>query len=197
MQERIEIVKTSVLKQLTDISQLSGINSLILSVCLTDTLAGFYCGFKGDQGGNKKRYNAFLSKYLPAYREKLYDIRCNLTHSFSNTLSGLLFIDNAEFTKVFGADITILGSGVFSIDTFKSYLAGAVERYFQDLSNEENTDLRTNFNVRYEHLGILHDSKIAVMRNLKGEIVSHYDKLDSMPGLDLKIAVADGLPLKK
>ena len=98
---KIEKVKSVIQNQLYDIKKITGINSLILSVCLVDTLAGFYCGYNGQKNGNKTRYLKFVEKYLQSHKEYLYEIRCNLTHSFSNTISNFMFIDDKEFTSVF------------------------------------------------------------------------------------------------
>ena len=60
--QNIQKVKLVVEKQLHDINIISGINSLILSVCLIDTLAGFYNGYCGQSTGNKDRYKKFTDK---------------------------------------------------------------------------------------------------------------------------------------
>ena len=61
---KIETVKSVVQNQLDDIKRLSGINSLILSVCLVDTLAGFFCGYTGQKKGTKSAtYNLLKGIY--------------------------------------------------------------------------------------------------------------------------------------
>jgi hypothetical protein len=187
---KVNRVKAVIDSQIEDIKKLNGINSLILSVCLVDTLAGFYAGYSGDSKGNKTRYLNFVKKYLNKYEDHLYGIRCNLTHSFSNTVSKFIFIDNPEFGKVYGENPEILGQKVFDISIFKNDLEKAKEDYFSELISD-NIEIWNNFLVRYDSIGILGNSKIGTARNSKGEFVSNYDDLDTMPGLNLKIAYWD------
>lgn len=191
-------VQTSLCRQLADIKKLEGINSLILSVCLVDTLAGFYSGYDGKQpGGNRKRFEKFVDKYLASHKPYLYDIRCNLTHSFSNTVANFMFVDNTEFTKAFGSSLNIYDSPVFSIDTFKLDLENAFNSYFQDLYNNRVADIQINFQTRFNSFGILQDAVIPTVRNLKGDIINHIEQADTLPGLDLKIMIADPTQIKK
>ena len=194
---KIETVKSVVQNQLDDIKRLSGINSLILSVCLVDTLAGFFCGYTGQKKGNKIRYLQFVERYLQPYKDYLYEIRCNLTHSFSNTISNFMFVDNKEFTSVFKDTTQILDYPIFNIDKFKDDLANAINLYFEELENISSTEIHKNFNSRFDSLNILTDTFLPTLRNIKGEIVKDYDKLDSLLGLDLKIAIASPTKVKK
>ena len=43
---------------------------------------------------------------------------------------------------------------------------------------------------------ILKDTLIPILRNLNGEMVADYHGLDSLPGLDLKIAIASPTKVK-
>lgn len=194
---KIETVKSVVQNQLDDIKKITGINSLILSVCLVDTLAGFYCGYNGQKNGNKTRYLKFVEKYLHPHIEYLYEIRCNLTHSFSNTISNFMFVDNKEFTSIFKKTTQILDFPVFNIDKFKEDLTNAINLYFEELANTSSTEILNNFTLRFDSLKILTDASLPTLRNLKGEIVKDYEKLDSLPGLDLKIAIASPIKIKK
>ena len=191
----IQKVKSVISRQLQDIYSVSGINSLILSVCLVDTLAGFYCGYKGQKKGNRDRYEKFAYKYLPDYCNIIYQVRCDLTHSFSNTLAKYYFVDNIEFTETFGSAVNILDKQTFSIDNFRDSLKKAIENYFSDLNNDPN--LHTNFSIRFNYSNILDDGQIGTVRNLTGKMVKKYDDLDSLPGLDLKIAIADPTKIKQ
>lgn len=195
--DRIQKVKTIIQAQLEDINKLTGINSLILAVCLVDTLAGFYCGFKGQKNGNKDRYLKFVDKYLKTHQSYLYDVRCNLTHSFSNTVSNFLFIDSKEFSNVFPNTTEILDWKVFNIDIFKKDLQAAIDNYFNELHIIPNDELFANFTLRFEHLNILEDGVIPTIKNLKGEMISTYHELDTLPGIDLKIAMFDQTKIKK
>lgn len=196
-QEKIDKVNSAIRQQLADVIILKGINSLILSVCLVDTLAGFYGGYKGEKNGNRKRYLDFVTKYLSKYKDDLYDIRCNLAHSFSNTVSNYLFIDSEEFSKLFPKTIKIHGQPTFHIDIFKGDLSIAMENYFNDLKNPANTTLITNFNLRFDHLNILESSVIPTVRNLKCEMIKNISDCDLLPGTDIKIAIYDPTQIKK
>jgi len=193
---KIATLKSVVQKQLDDIKQLTGINGLILSVCLVDTLAGFYCGYIGQKNGNKTRYLKFVEKYLHQHKDYLYDIRCNLTHSFSNTVSKFMFIDNKEFSNVFKEATHILDWQIFNIDKFKEDLAIAITAYFEELTNSSSRDILDNFNLRFDRLNILKDTLIPTVRNLNDEMVADYQELESLPGLDLKIAIASPTKVK-
>jgi len=190
-------VQTSLQRQLDDIKKLDGINSLILAVCLVDTLAGFYTGHDGKPGGNKKRFEKFVDKYLTTHKAYLYDLRCNLTHSFSNTVANFMFVDNKEFTDVFGSSLSIYGDPLFSINTFKSDLEIACNNYFNELVNNSEVNIQTNFQIRFNVFGILQESNILTVRNLKGELIKHVDQADTLPGLDLKIMRVDPTKFKQ
>jgi hypothetical protein len=187
----IQKVTSVAFRQLRDIHSISGINSLILSVCLVDTLAGFYTGCNGQRKGkgNKERYKEFADKYLPDYCDIIYEIRCDLAHSFSNTLAKYYFVDNREFTKTFGCTVNILEKQTFNIDHFRDSLSKALEMYFFHLNTDVN--LQTNFSIRFNYANILDDGQIGTVLNLNGKMVSKYEELDSLPGLDLKIAIVD------
>ena len=191
----IQKVQSTISRQLQEIYSVSGINSLILSVCLVDTLAGFYCGYNGQKKGNRDRYEKFANKYLPDYCDIIYQIRCDLAHSFSNTLAKYYFVDNLEFTETFGNAANILDKQTFNIDHFRESLKKAIENYFSDMNNDPN--LHTNFLIRFDYSNILDDGQIGTVRNLTGKMVNKYDDLDSLPGLDLKIAIADPTKIKK
>jgi hypothetical protein len=202
----INKVKSALQRQLDDIKKLDGINGLILSVCLVDTLAGFYGGYDGkdkrsadgkEKIGNKKRYENFVDKYLIPYKDHIYGLRCNLTHSFSNTVTNYMFVDNPEFTNVFGEKLNIFNSPVFNIGSFKRDLELAFNSYFADLLNNSTHDILTNFKTRYTSFGILQDGVIGTVRNLKGELINHIDQADTMPGLNLKIVSFDPTKIKQ
>lgn len=191
----IEKVRSSITQQMQDIYSITGINSLILSVCVVDSLAGFYFGYNGQKKGNRDRYKKFADKYLPDYCSIIYQIRCDLTHSFSNTLAKYYFVDNIEFTNVFGSSVKILDKQTFNIDNFRDSLKKAIDNYFSDL-NSDNT-LLTNFTTRFNYGNILDDGLIGTVRNLEGKMVNKYEDWDSLPGLDLKITFADPINVKK
>lgn len=195
--DNIMRIKTAIQNQLKEIDSITGINSLILSVCLVDTVAGFYCGYKGEPKGNKDRYLRFVTKYLNYYKDHLYDIRCNLAHSFSNTLSKFMFIDSPEYSKVFPNTEKILDWTIFNIDKFKNDLRCAIEQYFIELETSNDPELEVNFKTRFEYAGILEDDVIPTVRNLAGEMVKNYDDLDTLPGTNFKIAVDAPTKTKK
>jgi hypothetical protein len=195
--DKISSVKIVALKQLQDIKLISGINSLILSVCLIDTLAGFYCGYNGQKFGNKERFLKFIDVYLTKHKSYLYDLRCNIVHSFSNTVSNFMFVDNKEFTNVFNDVKQLLDWKIFNIDTFKADLENAVEIYFDELSNAKNNVLLDNFNLRYDSLKILEDGVFPALRNSKGEYKFNIEDFDNIPGTDLKSAYYDPIKIKK
>ncbi len=192
---KVEKIKHVISVQHGDINKVNGVNSLILSVCLVDTLASFYCGFSGEKYGNKERYSEFVNKYLPDYKNNLYDIRCNLTHSFSNTLSNYMFIDDEEFARVVGYDVKIFGQPVFNIAVLKSDIANAIEKYFSELILDD--DMTKKFLLRYNYLPILEDSVIPTLRNLKGEMVVKYNELDNAGDLNVKMASYDPTAIKQ
>lgn len=194
---KIKKVKSVLKSQFNEIKNLSGINSLLLSVCLIDTIAGFYCGYNGEKGGNKKRYSIFVENYLPKYNAELYDIRCNLTHSFSNTISNFIFIDNKEYTNIFDYATNIIGQKTFDINLFKNDLENAINKYFEELENFKDEAIVLNFIKRFNKLNILDDGHVGFIRNLKGDLIKKYDELDSLPGLDLKICLASPIKIKK
>ena len=186
--KEITEIKNAIAVQQKDIDAISGINSLILSVCLVDTLAGFYCGYAGERSGNKNRYSTFVNKYLASYSEHLYDIRCNLTHSFSNTLANFMFVDNAEFSQVFPNTEKLLDWTIFNVEKFKTELRFATEKYFQDLENSDDSSLKKNFMKRYNYRGILKDGVIPTMRNMEGKIIKNSEDMDELPSTGIKFA---------
>ena len=191
----IQKVKSVISEQLRDIYSISGINSLLISVYLVDTLAGFYCGYNGQPSGNKVRYKKFADKYRPEYCNIIYQIRCDLAHSFSNTLSKYYFVDNLEFTNAFGNSINILYKQTFNIDHFRDSLQKAIENYFTDIISDD--DLQSNFSIRFNYSNILHDGQIGTVRNFAGKMIAKYEDLDPLPELDLKIAVIDPTKIKQ
>ena len=197
MQEKIYKINKVVNDQFNEIKSLNGINSLILSVCLIDTLAGFYSGYKGEVSGNKARFKKFTEKYLPQHDSYLYEVRCSLAHSFSNTISNFMFVDSSEYSKVFSETKQILDWKIFDIAKFKIELKSAIDSYFNDLNKSDNKELRDNFITRYSHCGILEDAAIPTVRNLNGDIVKNYNDLDNLGDLPIKIAVLDPTKVKK
>lgn len=195
--DKISNLKIVAQKQLQDIKAISGINSLILSVCLIDTLAGFYCGYNGQKSGNKERFLKFIEAYLTKHKSYLYDLRCNIVHSFSNTVSNFMFVDNKEFTSVYNDIKQLLDWKIFNIDTFKNDLEKAVEAYFNELNNSTNITLLNNFNLRYDSLKVLQDGVFPAMRNSKGEYAFDIEDFDNIPGTDLKSAYYDPIKIKK
>jgi hypothetical protein len=196
MKEIIEI-KSAIDIQQKDIEHISGINSLILSVCLVDTLAGFYSGYNGQRGGNKERYLKFVDQYLPKYKDHLYDIRCNLTHSFSNTIANFMFVDNPEFSEVFPNAEKLLDWTIFNIEIFKKDLKTATEKYFFELNSSVDSTLIDNFLKRYNYRGILKDGVIPTMRNQDGKIIKTPEDMDELPGTGIKFASYDPTKTKK
>ena len=65
MKEIIEI-KAAIDIQQKDIESISGINSLIISVCLVDTLAGFYSGYESMV--HRKVYRVELCMWQSCYQ---------------------------------------------------------------------------------------------------------------------------------
>lgn len=174
MNNEINKVKSILKNHFADIKQTNGIISLILSVCLIDTLAGFYNGYTNEHNKNKNYFNNFVNHYLPDYADDLYKIRCDIVHSFSNSLN-YFFIDDTQFSEAFPSLKSILGSPVLKIDKLKDELFIAIDCYFSDL--EINDDLLVKFNLRSNELGIITPSAIGVMKDLNGNIVSHITDL--------------------
>ena len=195
--DNIQKVKRVVEKQLHDIGIISGINSLILSVFLVDTIAGFFSGYDGQATGNKDRYEKFTDKYLPEYTNYIYKIRCDLAHSFSNTLSNYYFVDSEEFTHVFGNSVNILDKQTFNIDHFRKALSQAIDNYFGDVEKNNVTDIQNKFKIRFDYSKILEDGMLGTVRNLEGKLINNYEELDSLLGLDLKIAMIPPIKIKK
>jgi hypothetical protein len=195
--EKIKKIKSAIENQLKEINSIVGINSLILSVCLVDTMAGFYCGYEGQKGGNKDRYLRFVESYLNEYKDHLYDIRCNLTHSFSNTLANFMFVDNPEYSQVFPHTRKVLDWRIFNIDKFKKDLKEAIDQYFQDLESSNDQGLKENFNKRFDYVGILEDGVLPTVRTLDGKMVKNYDDMDELPGTGIKMALYNPTKLKE
>lgn len=195
--EKINKVKTVAQSQVSDIQKIAGINSLILSTCLIDTLAGFYCGYNRQKTGNKDRFLKFVDKYLVGHKAYLYDLRCNIVHSFSNTVANFMFIDDKNFTTVYGDIQQLLDWRIFNIDTFKNDLSSAVENYFNDLLDTNNNQLMTDFNTRFDSLNILGDAVFPAMKNSKGQYVFDINEFDTLPGTDLKFGHYDPIKGKK
>ncbi len=195
--DKINSLKLVAQKQLQDIKIISGINSLILSVCLIDTFAGFYCGYNGQKTGNRDRFLKFVDAYLINHKSYLYDLRCNIVHSFSNTVANFMFVDNKDFTNVFGNVGQILDWKIFNIDTFKSDLEIAINSYFSELVETNNNVLLNNFNLRFDSLNILTDGVFPALKNLKGEYKLNIEDFDELPGTGLKIASYAPIIIKK
>lgn len=189
-----EVVK-SLSPQLEDIKNASTISSLILSVCLIDTLAGFYCGFEGAGKKHKSRFNKFTEKYLPNHSAFLYDLRNGLVHSFSNQ-SNFIFTESDEFSTAFPHLRKILDKEIFKVNEFKKSIEDAFEEYIQDISDLDNQYLRANFMKRFKKLGIIKEGGIPVLRNSKGEIVSHINDGDKLPGTNIPFGMADRIKTK-
>lgn len=194
---KTEKIKSAIENQLIEIESITGINSLILSVCLVDTIAGFYCGYEGQKKGNKDRYLEFVDEYLNEYMNHLYDIRCNLTHSFSNTLANFMFVDNPEYSQVFPDTEKVLDWTIFNIEKFKKDLRVAIKRYFHDIESSANQTLKENFRKRFEYTGILEDGVLPTIRTLDGKMVKNSDDLNELPDTGLKIALFDPIRTKK
>ncbi len=179
-----EDVRASLKAQIEDIKKASNISSLILSTCMIDALAGFYNGYIGQPKKNKKFFLNFSKKYFPSYdAEKLYTLRCDVVHSFSNSLSYLL-VASENFTQAFPNIKDILGSEIFNINKLKTDLELAFENYFRDL--EFNPILLANFNKRLGHLGILKRAVIPTVTDLTGKVISKYEDLpELLPGLKI------------
>ena len=195
-----EKVKQILTKQLAEINAVSGINSLILSVCFIDALAGFYNGFDAKaekERKNKEFYNAFTARYLPEYADDIYMIRCKLTHNFSNLMGKLMFVDDSGFTNTFHQLKYFLDLKVFDIHQFRSKLNGAFENYFSDLEQPNNEELRVNFLKRFGYLGILEDSVFPALSNSKGEIIYDIDDCEKIPRVNLPFAFYSPVPVKK
>jgi len=190
-------VKTSLRSQLDEIENLHLTSSLILSVCLIDTLAGFHAGYRGEIKGNKMRFNNFITEYLPEYKDDLYELRCNLVHSFSNVTAKYLFHDDDELSAKWGDIQGFMGYKMFDIQKFKLRLRKSFEQYFMDLEKPENISLREGFMIRYHHLGIIEDGVFPATRNLKGEIVRSMDEADTLPGTNIKFVIAAPIQVKK
>jgi hypothetical protein len=189
-----EVVK-SLSPQLEDIKNTTTMSSLILSVCLIDTLAGFYCGFEGEGTKHKSRFNKFTEKYLPKYSSFLYDLRNGLVHSFSNQ-SNFMFTESNEFSNAFPNLRKILDKEIFDVNEFKKSIKDAFEEYIHDISDLDNNNLRANFMKRFKKLGIIKEGGIPVLRNSKGEIVSHINDADKLPGTDIPFGIADRVKTK-
>jgi hypothetical protein len=195
--EGIKKIKTAIGVQIKEIESISGINSLLLSVCLVDTMAGFYCGYKGQRSGNKDRYLEFVEKYLVEYKGHLYDIRNNLAHSFSNTLANFMFVDDPEYSEVFPNTEKVLDWTIFNIEKFKKDLKIAIEQYFIELETTDNQILIENFKKRYDIKGILEDNVLPTLRTLDGRMVNNNDELDELPGTRVKIGRYEPTKTKK
>lgn len=194
---KIDKVEIVIKNQLADIKAISGINSLILSVCLVDTIAGFYCGYEGQKSGNKTRYLKFVETYLEDYKDHLYDIRCNLTHSFSNTLAKFMFVDDTEYSQVFPNLNKFLDWQVFDIGAFKSRLEESIDMYFQELRTSDDSELLESFNKRLAFAGILQDGVIPTLRTIDGKMVRHISDIKEDPETGLKIALEAPTKTKK
>ncbi len=194
--EAITIVKKSLSNQIEDIKKTSTMSSLILSVCLVDTLSGFYCGYEGKGKGHEKRFNKFTKEFLPEYSNFLHDLRNNLVHSFSNRDLNFMFILNQDFFDAFPNIERILSMKVFNVHKFKEAIYSCFEKYFGLLEESENLDLRANFMKRYTALGIIKDRILPVMRNMEGNIVSNINNADKMPTTNIPFGTIEALKTK-
>lgn len=182
-------------KQIMDIQNSSTMSALILSACLIDALAGFYAGYNGEGTRHKSRFNKFTNKYLSKYHDFLYELRNGLVHSFANNVN-FIFTENDEFSTAFPSIKQVLGKELFNVSDFKKSVVNAYSEYIQDLSDLENKNLRANFMIRYNKLGIIKDSALPVIRNFKGEIITNIEDADKLPGTDIPIAIADPIRTK-
>jgi len=185
----LEKVNRALSPQMNDIFNTSTMSSLILSVCMIDTLSSFHSGFEGTGKRHKARYNKFTEQYLPEYSDLLYNLRNDIVHSFSN-VSNLLFNESTELVNAFPKLKSILGKEIFDVKIFKKRMVEAYNDYLSDVGDLENNDLRSNFMKRYKSLGIISDFNIPVMTNLKGEIKTHIDEMDKLPETDIPIGFA-------
>lgn len=191
-------VEKAIADQLVDIDKVSSMSSIILSLCLIDALAGFYKGYDGQQQRvNKQHFNNFVTYYLPSYKDFLHDLRCRLVHNFSNISLNLMFVDNEEFLDKFKGLRKIFSSELFNVKKYRQELRSAVNRYFSDLNNQENIELQSNFMIRYKALGIIEDGLLPTMTNLDGDIISHVDEADKLPGTNIPIAMYNPTKIKK
>jgi|GEM_PF-1340687 len=191
----IERVNKALSPQMNDVFNTSTMSSLILSVCLIDTLSSFHSGFEGKGSKHKARFNKFTKQYLPEYTDLLYNLRNDVIHSFSN-LSNLLFTESEEFKSTFPQLKSILGKEVFDVKKFKNRMVEVYNEFLSDVGDLENNDLRSNFMKRYKSLGIISDFNIPVMKNFKGEIKTHIDEMDRLPGTDIPIGFAHPIKTK-
>ncbi len=161
--------------QVEDIKNTSTMSSLILSVCLIDTLSGFYGGYQGKGNSERSRFENFTKQYLPKYAAKLYKVRSYLLHSFTNT-SNFMFVATSEFSEAFPNISGFEGMPFFNLVEFKEAVIKSYENFLQDVGEVENRDLRSRFMSRYKSVGIIKDDSILVMREKKdGKIVSKID----------------------
>lgn len=188
-------IKTILEKQLGDIEKTSNVSSLILSVCLIDTLSGFFNGYIGQHGKNKKFFIRFVKRYLPNYNaEDLYTLRCDVVHSFGNSLQFIL-VDNKDFSNAFPNIQSILGTPIFKVDYLKNELKIALEKYFIDL--ESDNTLLDNFNKRLNYLGILSPSTLPTVSDLNGKIISKYEDGTDLGDTGLKIMMINPTNVNK
>jgi hypothetical protein len=184
--------------QVEDIKNTSTMSSLILSVCLIDTLAGFYGGYQGNGSGTeRKRFEKFTKKYLPNYASNLYKVRSDLVHSFTNT-SNFMFTTKDEFTKAFPSINKVFDTPLFDTVDFKEAIVKAYQLFLEDVGDLANMDLRANFMSRYKSVGIIKDGVIGAVRDIKsGKIVSKIDTNKPFDPENPLIFYADPIKIKK
>lgn len=192
----LEIVDKTLSAHLKDINTTSTINSLILSVCFIDVLAGFYSGFDGKQkNGVGKRFKQFTEKYLPKYSANLWEVRNGLVHSLEN-VGNFIFNESNEFSTAFPQVNAILGHNLFDVKDFKKSVEIAYENYIHDVSDTDNQIIRNNFMKRFESLGLIKDFPVGVIKDFNGNIITNIDDAPKMPGLNVAIGIAGNLKLK-
>jgi len=163
-------VKESLTKCIEDAEKTSSTSSLILCVCLIDALSGFFNGYIGQRGENKEFFKKFSKKYLPNFdSDKLYTLRCDVVHSYSNSL-GFMIFDNEEFSKKFPDVESIFGSEVIRVDELRKDLKISLDKYFSDVRSDN--ELLDKFNKRFEFLGILIHSDIPTVTDLDGNMLN-------------------------
>ena len=108
-----------------------------------------------------------------------------------------MFVDSAEFTRVFGKDLVTFGSPIFSIDSFKTDLEKAFNSYFTDLANEVESNLLSNFLLRFNSFGILQDHTIPTVSDTKGNLLRNINDAENLPELDIKRVMYKPTKIKK
>jgi len=183
-------------QQINDIKIISTTSALILTVCLVDTLSGFFAGKSDTKNDGGIAFDNFAQKYLPKYSLTLRKFRNGLVHSMHN-VHNYFFIQSEEFNNAFPGLKNILGHELFQVEEFKSAVYKAYEEYIQDISDLGNTDLRTKFLNRYDSLGIIKSGVIGVVKNFSGKIIQNVNDLERVPGSNIGFGITDTIDIKK